>query len=57
MRAAGEPDPRRRPSTPAERPHNSVLSNASLNNRFGLQLAAWETALDAVVVRLTSGQS
>jgi dTDP-4-dehydrorhamnose reductase len=39
--------------TPAKRPHNSVLSNASLNNRFGLQLAAWETALDDVIDELS----
>jgi dTDP-4-dehydrorhamnose reductase len=34
--------------TPAKRPRNSVLSNAKLYERFGVRLAAWETALDAV---------
>jgi dTDP-4-dehydrorhamnose reductase len=40
--------------TPAKRPRNSVLSNARLQERFGVQLAPWETALDAVFARLTS---
>ena len=35
--------------TPAKRPRNSVLSNARLESRFGVQLAPWETALDAVI--------
>jgi dTDP-4-dehydrorhamnose reductase len=38
--------------TPAKRPHNSVLSNARLEERFGVQLAPWETALDDVIRRL-----
>ncbi|HEY1766729.1 MAG TPA: dTDP-4-dehydrorhamnose reductase [Terracidiphilus sp.] len=35
--------------TPAARPRNSVLSNAKLQERFAVQLPAWETALDEVV--------
>ncbi|MGH9607655.1 MAG: dTDP-4-dehydrorhamnose reductase [Terracidiphilus sp.] len=35
--------------TPARRPRNSVLSNAKLHGRFGVGLAAWETALDAAM--------
>jgi dTDP-4-dehydrorhamnose reductase len=35
--------------TPARRPRNSVLSNAKLEGRFGIRLAPWETALDAVI--------
>lgn len=38
--------------TPARRPQNSVLSNAKLASRFGVKLANWETALDAVFDRL-----
>ncbi len=34
--------------TPARRPQNSVLSNEKLNARFGVKLAGWEKALDAV---------
>ena len=34
--------------TPATRPQNSVLSNARLNARFGIELAGWEAALDEV---------
>ncbi len=34
--------------TPATRPHNSVLSNAKLHARFGVQLAPWENALQEV---------
>lgn len=34
--------------TPARRPLNSVLSNARLAQRFGVNLAPWEQALDAV---------
>ena len=33
--------------TPAARPRNSVLSTARLHDRFGVQLASWESALDA----------
>ncbi len=32
--------------TPAARPRNSVLSNAKLHARFGVQLDPWEIALD-----------
>lgn len=38
--------------TPAQRPQNSVLSNARLQERFGVALAPWEQALDAVIARL-----
>jgi dTDP-4-dehydrorhamnose reductase len=38
--------------TPAQRPQNSVLSNARLQERFGVELAPWEQALDAVMARL-----
>jgi dTDP-4-dehydrorhamnose reductase len=38
--------------TPAKRPHNSVLSNARLESRFGVRLASWESALDAVIQAL-----
>ena len=34
---------------PAKRPSNSVLSNNLLQQRFGVQLDPWQTALDAVV--------
>ena len=34
--------------TPAKRPRNSVLSNARLEQRFGVRLAPWEAALDVV---------
>lgn len=34
--------------TPARRPANSVLSNTKLEQRFGVQLSPWETALDEV---------
>jgi dTDP-4-dehydrorhamnose reductase len=39
--------------TPAKRPRNSLLSNDKLNIRFGVQLAPWEAALDAVFLRMT----
>ncbi|MGD0739316.1 MAG: dTDP-4-dehydrorhamnose reductase [Terracidiphilus sp.] len=32
--------------TPAARPRNSVLSNAKLHARFGVELVPWETALE-----------
>ncbi|MGO9318315.1 MAG: dTDP-4-dehydrorhamnose reductase [Terracidiphilus sp.] len=35
--------------TPAKRPCNSVLSNAKLEQRFGVRLAPWEAALDVVL--------
>jgi dTDP-4-dehydrorhamnose reductase len=38
--------------TPAQRPRNSVLANAKLNARFGVQLAPWESALDEVLAAL-----
>jgi dTDP-4-dehydrorhamnose reductase len=38
--------------TPAPRPRNSVLSNARLAARFGVQLAPWEAALDEVIEKL-----
>jgi dTDP-4-dehydrorhamnose reductase len=38
--------------TPAKRPQNSVLSNAKLRDRFGIQLSGWESALDAVIDQL-----
>jgi dTDP-4-dehydrorhamnose reductase len=38
--------------TPAARPRNSVLSNAKLHGRFGVQLPAWQFALDEVIARL-----
>jgi dTDP-4-dehydrorhamnose reductase len=40
--------------TPAKRPKNSILSNEKLHARFGVRLAPWETALDAVIQQLTS---
>jgi dTDP-4-dehydrorhamnose reductase len=40
--------------TPARRPQNSCLSNERLSARFGVQLAPWEAALDAVILRLTA---
>ena len=44
--------------TPAVRPRNSVLSNAKLNARFGVQLAGWEAALDEAMENLkTPGRS
>ena len=38
--------------TAARRPRNSVLSNAKLTQRFGVQLPGWETALTSVLARL-----
>lgn len=35
--------------TPAVRPRNSLLSNEMLRRRFGVELPAWETALDEVI--------
>jgi dTDP-4-dehydrorhamnose reductase len=43
--------------TPAKRPRNSVLSNARLHERFGIQLAPWPVALDAVLQLLRSTNS
>ena len=39
--------------TPAVRPRNSVLSNDKLEKRFGIRLAPWEAALDAVLEALS----
>jgi dTDP-4-dehydrorhamnose reductase len=41
--------------TPARRPRNSVLSNEKLGARFGVQLAPWTVALDAVFQEIASG--
>lgn len=38
--------------TPAARPRNSVLSNAKLHARFGVQLPSWQSALEEVITRL-----
>lgn len=38
--------------TPAARPHNSILSNAKLHARFGVQLSSWQSALDEVIACL-----
>jgi dTDP-4-dehydrorhamnose reductase len=38
--------------TPAARPRNSVLSNAKLHARFGLELPTWQSALDEVIACL-----
>jgi dTDP-4-dehydrorhamnose reductase len=38
--------------TPAARPRNSVLSNAKLARRFGVQLDPWEIALDETIEAL-----
>ena len=46
------PIPSRDYPTPARRPHNSVLSNARLKERFGVELASWEAALDEVVAAI-----
>jgi dTDP-4-dehydrorhamnose reductase len=40
--------------TPAARPRNSVLSNAKLQKRFGVQLSGWEKALAEVIAQLSS---
>jgi len=40
--------------TPARRPKNSVLSNAKLEERFGVRLAPWPEALDAVLGELSA---
>lgn len=38
--------------TPAKRPRNSVLSNAKLHERFGVQLAPWDAALDEAIAAI-----
>jgi len=40
--------------TPATRPRNSVLSNAKLRARFGIELPSWQSALDEVIECLQS---
>jgi dTDP-4-dehydrorhamnose reductase len=42
--------------THATRPLNSVLSNRKLTSRFGLQLSAWQTALEEALQTLKSSQ-
>jgi dTDP-4-dehydrorhamnose reductase len=42
---------------PAQRPHNSVLSNEKLHARFGIYLASWESALEEVLKTLRSQSS
>jgi dTDP-4-dehydrorhamnose reductase len=42
--------------TPAKRPLNSVLSNEKLHQRFGVQLATWESALDEVIEAIAALQ-
>lgn len=41
----------------ARRPLNSVLSNTKLRTRFGVSLAPWEAALDAVIERLSEANT
>jgi dTDP-4-dehydrorhamnose reductase len=43
--------------TPAKRPHNSVLSNQKLYDRFGVRLASWQNALDGVFQVLNSAST
>jgi dTDP-4-dehydrorhamnose reductase len=38
--------------TPAQRPRNSVLSNAKLENVFGVSLGAWREGLDEAIAAL-----
>ena len=40
--------------TPAKRPLNSVLSNEKLQQRFGVRLAGWQSALDEVLNSISS---
>jgi dTDP-4-dehydrorhamnose reductase len=42
--------------TPAARPRNSVLSNAKLHARFGVQLAPWESALEQTLQTLRTSE-
>lgn len=46
------PVPSEQYPTPARRPRNSVLDCSKLYNSFGVRLANWEDALDAVVAEL-----
>ena len=43
--------------TPARRPHNSVLSNRKLQAVFGVQLPAWQEALNAALTSLRANTS
>ena len=38
--------------TPATRPRNSVLSNAKLQTRFGVELSPWEAVLEEVMISI-----
>jgi dTDP-4-dehydrorhamnose reductase len=40
--------------TPAARPANSILANAKLNARFGVQLPSWQSALEETLQALRS---
>jgi dTDP-4-dehydrorhamnose reductase len=42
--------------TPAKRPLNSVLSNEKLQQRFGVRLASWQSALDRVLKAISDQQ-
>jgi dTDP-4-dehydrorhamnose reductase len=42
--------------TPAARPRNSVLSNGKLRDRFGVELAPWELALEETFETLRNAQ-
>jgi dTDP-4-dehydrorhamnose reductase len=42
--------------TPAKRPLNSVLSNEKLQQRFGVRLANWQSALDEVLKAISAQQ-
>jgi dTDP-4-dehydrorhamnose reductase len=42
--------------TPAKRPLNSVLSNEKLQQRFGVRLASWQSALDEVLRIISAEQ-
>ncbi len=42
--------------TRALRPHNSVLSNAELKARFGVELPSWQSALDETLLSLRKVQ-
>lgn len=53
-RPAVVPIPSSEYPTPAQRPRNSVLSNARLTERFGIHLAPWEQALDEAMREIAS---
>jgi dTDP-4-dehydrorhamnose reductase len=42
--------------TPAARPHYSVLSNAKLQTRFGVELSPWESALEETLQVLRNAE-